>query len=178
MAGRLLQETPGQRGEGPMTSTNSRVNRSTREDRAQALIAAGAVALLPGTGTAIVRGTGKAEYIVSKGQDAVICTCPDFTKRGTYCKHILAVQTLCTLYRECSRIARETGRVRLPYLLGLALRGRATLAATSAPTVEDFDTPRDPANCSGCGKYIGATAGTLNPLCLDCGNRWLFGVAA
>ncbi len=62
---------------------------SNRESRAITLIEAGAVTLNL-DGTATVRGSGKARYLVTKQG----CPCPDYTQRGQQvgpCKHLLAV---------------------------------------------------------------------------------------
>lgn len=125
----------------------------TREDRAANLLATGAVTLNL-DGTATVKGSGKAIYTVTKES----CSCPDFQRRNLDCKHRIATRSLCGLYRACRDQARETGRVRVPYLLSLALpKGGATT----------------PATCSDCGTAISG-----GRTCVPCLDQQLFGKAA
>ncbi len=111
-------------------------NSTTREDRAIALIDAGAVTL-NFDGTATVKGSGKAQYLVTKQG----CPCPDYTQRGEQvglCKHLLAVKALCQVYRACREEARTTGRTRLPANLAKALPRGAAAAPAPKLTVDDI----------------------------------------
>ncbi len=113
---------------------------TTREDRAIALIDAGAVTLNL-DGTATVKGSGQAVYTVSKQG----CTYPDYAKRGAdlgdadfMCKHRIAAQALCQAYRQCQCEARETGRTRLPANLAKALPRGAAASPAVRLTVDDI----------------------------------------
>ncbi len=89
---------------------------TSREAKAIALIDAGAVTLNL-DGSATVRGSGTVVYTVRSG----VCTCPDFTRRGIDCKHVLACRALCQVYRQCKADALATGRTCLPAHLAKAL---------------------------------------------------------
>lgn len=87
----------------------------TREDRALTLIESGAVQLFPGRGYALVQGKSD-RYTVTRES----CVCRDF-ELGNECKHRLATQSVCKLYRDCATEARETGKTKIPADLYLAL---------------------------------------------------------
>ena len=109
--------------------TQSTTDLTPRQTKALALINAGAITLNL-DGTATVRGSGKATYTVTKSDG---CSCPDRARRGPGCKHELACQALCEVYRACQREARATGRTRLPAALAKALpRGKAPAPAKTA----------------------------------------------
>ena len=99
-----------------------------RQAKAQALIAAGAVTLKPGTGTALVRGSNGEQYTVTKTS----CSCADHLARGGDCKHRIASRILCGLYRDCAKQARETGRVTIPPSLMRAIGGYRDVEAPAA----------------------------------------------
>lgn len=127
-----------------------------RDTRAAALLIAGAVTL-NFDGTATVKGSGKAVYTIRRDADGTAhCDCPDCYQRGARCKHLRAVEALCKLARACRQQAQQTGRTRLPYLLGLALRGQA-----------------NPAACQDCGVSI-----PVGKWCRPCLDASLFGPVA
>ena len=121
-----------------------RRNTTTREQRAIDLIAASAVKLLIGTGTAEVRGSKGTVYVVTRDG----CCCLDRTKRGVACYHEMAVRQLCAEYRELKARAASGERVRPSSALLAAIRwpekpeAKAGCKECGAPT--DFDV------CSGC----------------------------
>lgn len=126
---------------------------TTREARAQQLITEGRVTLRPGTGTALVRGSKGETYVVTREA----CSCLDFVSRGVDCKHRLAAKELCSLYRECAKQARETGRVTIPPALMRAIGGYRDVEAPPPPApvpagalVDD----RGVAYCHNCGEDL------------------------
>ena len=118
---------------------------TTREQRAQALIDAGAVTLLVGTGTAEVKGSKGAVYTVTRDG----CCCPDRTKRGQACKHELSVKALCEMFREHRSEAKASGKTRIPAALARAL-ANATPATAAKAGCTVCGAPTDFPECSGC----------------------------
>ena len=106
---------------------------TSRDQRAQELIDAGAVTLFVGRGYATVRGSKGVTYTVTKGA----CGCLDFVRRGVDCKHRRAARRLCAEYRELKAKAAAGERVR---------PSTALLQAIRWP-----DRPKAPAGCKECG---------------------------
>ena len=120
------------------------IQNTSRDQRAQELIGAGAVTLFVGQGYAEVRGSKGVTYTVTK--DA--CGCLDFVRRGVDCKHRIAARWLCTEFRLLKELAQRGERVRPSTALLQAIRwpelpkANAVCRECGAPT--DFDI------CSGC----------------------------
>ena len=91
-----------------------------RDQKALDLIHAGKVHLIPGQRFGLVDGSKGQCYTVSRDG----CSCPDWTNRQVVggCCHMRALRTVCRLYKAARAEARETGRTRLPWAVGLALR--------------------------------------------------------
>lgn len=107
-----------------------------RDLKALDLIHAGKVHLILGQKFGLVDGSKGQSYTTSRDG----CSCPDWTNRQVKggCCHMRALRTVCTLYKTARAEARETGRTRLPWAVGLALRPitREDAPAASVPTYQ------------------------------------------
>ena len=118
-----------------------RTQDTSREQRAQELIDAGAVTLYVGQGYADVKGSRGITYTVTRES----CGCPDFTQRGVECKHRLAARRLCAEYRELKAKAERGERIRPSTALLQAIRW-----PTKATGCKECGAPTDFDLCSGC----------------------------
>ncbi len=113
---------------------------TTREDKAIELINEGKVQLFPGRGYAIVQGSGKATYKVTKADG---CPCPDRARRGLGCKHERAAEALCRVYHDLARRARSGEKIRIPANLTRALLTATAATRRMAEITDDLFVPSD-----------------------------------
>lgn len=132
------------------------------DQRALDILLAGKVHYTIGQKFALVEGSRGEVYTVTRDH----CECPAFRRYPGSCKHQRALQALCGLIRIARAEARETGRTRLPWVVGLALRPVVKEEAIAASVL----TCRhgEPAGCPVCRSE--AWAREDRETCLKCGS--------